>query len=88
MGKLNDTLAELDLNASGWLSFAARLLPTGQLGQFVTAGGALFNDTGLERLHALFGGALSLPAAALLSGAFLVSRLQRFCGVRSSYAED
>ena len=87
MCKLNDALAELDLNAPGWFTFAARLLPTGQLGQVVTAGGALFNHSGLAGLHAVFGGALSLPAAALVSGALLVSRVCYFCGVSSSSAQ-
>ena len=79
MEKANHMLAELDLGMFGWVTLNARLLPTGLLGQFVSAGGALFSDSGFEGLHTAFGGILSLPAALLLSGAVLASRLRRFC---------
>lgn len=57
---------------------AVRALPLGLLAQFLTAGQALFRDTGLWGVHAALGVMLALPVAGLLGGALLVRRLRGF----------
>ena len=74
----HDTFAELDRGTPCWFTAAARILPVGILTQFLSAGAALFGDSGLWRLHAALGGALFLPAAVLLGGAVFVARLRGF----------
>lgn len=72
------TFAELDRSTPRWFAVAARTLPLGILVQFLSAGASLFGNSGLWGLHASFGGALALPAAALLVGAIFIARLRGF----------
>ncbi len=74
----HDTFAELDRGTPRWFAVAARALPFGILVQFLSAGASLFGNSGLWGLHASFGGALALPAAALLVGAIVIARLRGF----------
>lgn len=74
----HDTFAELDRGTPRWFAVAARILPLGILVQFLSAGASLFGDGALWRLHASFGGALFLSAAALLVGALFIARLRGF----------
>lgn len=74
----HDTFTELDRGTPGWFRFSARFLPVGILGQFLSAGGALFHEGSLWGLHAAAGGILALPAIALLVGALSVPRLRGF----------
>lgn len=78
MEAVHDTLAELDRGTPRWFIVAARILPLGILVQFLSAGVSLFGNSGLWGLHASFGGALILPAAALLVGALVIARLRGF----------
>lgn len=78
MDKVHETFAELGRGTPAWFTVAARILPAGILGQFLSAGSALFSNNSLWGLHAALGGALSLPAVTLLAGALLVPRLRGF----------
>lgn len=78
MEKQHDTFADLGRGTPGWFTFSARILPVGLLGQFLSAGAALFSGSDLWDLHGMLGGALSLPAATLLAGTAFVSRLRGF----------
>ncbi|MCA1494195.1 hypothetical protein I6F11_25165 [Ensifer sp. NBAIM29] len=78
MEKPSDTFVDLGRGTPAWFMFAARILPVGILGQFLSAGLALFRDSSLWGLHATLGGALSFPAASLVAGALFVSRLRGF----------
>ncbi|RMC33920.1 DUF6220 domain-containing protein [Paracoccus alkanivorans] len=73
-----DTFTDLDRGMPGWFIFSAWFLPVGILGQFLSAGSALFHDSGLWGLHVAAGGILVLPAIALLVGALSVPRLRGF----------
>lgn len=61
-----------------WFTLFARVLPLGLLTQFLSAGSALFRDQSLWGLHGAIGGALSVPALALLAGAIFFPRLRGF----------
>ncbi|SDA61993.1 DUF6220 domain-containing protein [Sinorhizobium sp. NFACC03] len=78
MDEIHDTLADLDAGTPVWFTFAACLLPVGILGQFLSAGLALFSDISLWELHAILGGGLSLPVITLLIGSLIVARLRGF----------
>jgi hypothetical protein len=78
MERTHDTFTDLHLGTPGWLTFSARLLPIGIVGQFLSAGTALFRDTEWWGLHAGLGGALSLPVVALVAAALFVRRLRGF----------
>lgn len=77
MNKIHDTLVDLG-GTPVWFIVAARSLPIGILGQFLSAGLALFRDSGAWGLHAAFGGTLSLPVIALFTGTLFISRLRGF----------
>ncbi len=78
MEKTHDTFRDLAAGTPGWFTFSARILPAGILGQFLLAGIALFRDGEMWGMHAALGGALSLPAGALLAGSLFVPRLRGF----------
>jgi hypothetical protein len=78
MERLHDTMADIGRGTPAWFLFSARLLPVGILGQFLSAGLALFGGNNLWGLHAGIGGTLSLLVVALLAGAMLVPRLRGF----------
>lgn len=75
---MHDTFVDLKRGTPGWFTWSARILPVGLLAQFLSAGVALFQDSSLWGLHAVAGGALSLPAAALVGGALFVGTLRGF----------
>ena len=76
--QLHDTFVDLERGTPGWFTWSVRILPIGILGQFLSAGIALFQDGGLWSLHATVGGALSLPVVALACGALFIGRLRGF----------
>lgn len=78
MAKMHDTFVDLGGGTPGWFTFSARILPLGILGQFLSAGTALFRDADMWALHAAVGGTLFLPAATLLAGALYIPRLRGF----------
>lgn len=78
MGKTHDTFADLARGTPVWFTLAARALPIGLFGQFLSAGAALFREPSLWGLHGAMGGALSVPVLALLGGALCLPRLRGF----------
>ncbi|WDZ79061.1 DUF6220 domain-containing protein (plasmid) [Ensifer adhaerens] len=78
MDKIHDTLADLSGGTPVWFTVAACILPVGILGQFLSAGLALFSDSGHWGLHAFLGGALFIPVTSLLTGSLIVARLRGF----------
>lgn len=78
MERLHDTMADIGRGTPAWFLFSARLLPLGILGQFLSAGLALFGGKNLWSLHASTGVTLSLLVVALLAGTLLVPRLRGF----------
>lgn len=78
MERSHDTFTDLPAGTPVWFTLAARALSLGPLGQFRSAGTALFHDGGMWRLHAGLGGALSLLVLALLCGTLFVRRLNGF----------
>jgi hypothetical protein len=70
--------SDLGRGTPGWFTVSAWILPGGIMSQFLSAGVALFHDSGLWGLHAALGGALSLPVIALLAGTLVVPRLRGF----------
>ncbi len=78
MEKTHDTFADLGSGTPLWFTFSGRVLPLGLLGQFLSAGTALFRDGELWGMHTALGRALSLPAIVLLGGALFLPRLNGF----------
>ena len=78
MKETHDTFADLSRGTPVWFTLSAKALPFGLLGQFLSAGMALFGNGVTWSLHATVGGALFLPVAALLGGSLLVRRLNGF----------
>lgn len=78
MGKTHDTFTDLAAGTPMWFTLAARGLPIGILGQFLSAGTALFRDTELWGLHGAIGRTLAVPVFALAGGAIFLSRLRGF----------
>lgn len=76
--KMHDTFVALASGTPMWFVLSARGLPIGILGQFLSAGIALFENGGAWGLHAAVGGILAAPVAALLGGSLLVRRLRGF----------
>lgn len=78
MERTHDTFSDLHLGIPNWFTFSARLLPIGILGQFLSAGIALFRNPEWWGLHAGLGGALSLPVVVLVAAALFILRLRGF----------
>ena len=77
-GATHDTLTDLGRGTPVWFSLSGRLLPVWILAQFLTAGLALFGETGTWDLHAGLGAGLALPVLCLAGGAIAVPRLRGF----------
>lgn len=78
MGGTHDTFTDPGAGTPMWFTLAARILPIGILGQFLSAGTALFRDAELWGLHGAMGGALAVPILALAYGAVFLRRLRGF----------
>lgn len=78
MGKTHNTFTDLAAGTPAWFTLAARGLPIGILGQFLSAGTALFRDVELWDLHGAIGGTLAVPVFALAGGAVFIHRLRGF----------
>lgn len=78
MTKTHDTLVDLHLGTPRWFTLCAWLVPLGLLGQFLTAGVALFQESSFWETHAAFGGALSVPIIMLFGGSLAIRRLRGF----------
>ncbi|WP_353476781.1 DUF6220 domain-containing protein (plasmid) [Salipiger sp. H15] len=78
MEKMHDTFTDLGAGTPSWFTLAARALPISLLGQFLSAGTALFQDSDLWSLHTAIGGTLAVPVLALAGGALAVPRLRGF----------
>lgn len=78
MGETHDTFTDLAAGTPVWFTLAARSLPIGIFGQFLSAGTALFRDAELWGLHGAIGGALAVPVFALAGGAVFIHRLRGF----------
>ncbi|MCO5064359.1 MAG: DUF6220 domain-containing protein [Rhizobiaceae bacterium] len=76
--KMHDTFADLALGTPFWFTLSARILPIGLLGQFLSAGAALFRNANLWSLHTILGASLLISSIILLGGALLVRRLRGF----------
>lgn len=74
----HDTFAALKLGTPFWFVAAARLLPAGSYGQFLSADLAFLFGAEMWLLHIALSGALALSAFALLGGAVFVARLRGF----------
>ncbi|WP_460080087.1 DUF6220 domain-containing protein [Roseibium sp. LAB1] len=75
MIKRHNTFEHLGAGIPWWYSFSARALPVGILGQYLTAGLALFRDGELWGLHAASGLVLTGFVGTLTGGSLLVARL-------------
>lgn len=75
---VHDTLTDLARGTPVWFTLSGRLLPAALLAQFLTAGLALFGETGDWTVHAGLGSAISLPVLCLAGGALAIPRLRGF----------
>lgn len=78
MAKIHDTFDRLSEGTPWWFVLSARVLPIALLGQFLTAGLALFRDQDLWGLHEVLGLSLIAVVGVLASGSLLVARLRGF----------
>jgi len=78
MVKTHDTFRDLHLGTPSWFTFCARLLPMGLLGQFLSAGIALFHNNHLWGFHAALGWFLLVPITMLFGGTIFVRWLRGF----------
>lgn len=76
--KKHDTFVDLARGTPMWFTLSARGLPLGILGQFLSAGTALFQNGEVWGLHAAVGGVLLVPAAVVFGGSLLIQRLRGF----------
>lgn len=78
MTKVHDTLTELHLGTPLWFVLSARLLPLDIVGQFLSAGAALFIGAWDWQIHKAIGGTVFVPIVILCAGVFAVPRLRGF----------
>ena len=74
----HDTLVDLGRGTPAWFTLSGRLLPAGLLAQFLTAGLALFGETGDWAVHAGLGSAIAVLILCLAGGALAIPRLRGF----------
>lgn len=78
MKKQHDTLADIAGGMPLWFVLPTRALPLGLLGQFLSAGLALFSDEGLWDIHRGIGAVVGMTVTVLAAGGILVHRLRGF----------
>lgn len=78
MKKQHDTLVDHAGGTPLWFVLSTRALPLSLLGQFLSAGLALFSDEGLWDIHRGIGAVVGMTVTVLAAGAVLVQRLRGF----------
>lgn len=74
----HDTLVDLGRGTPAWFTLSGRLLPAGLLAQFLTAGLALFGETGDWTVHTALGSAIAVLILCLAGGALAIPWLRGF----------
>lgn len=76
MSELKSHVTNSSQKVPRWYPLLAGVFLCGVLGQLLIAGGALFSNGELWKIHAIVGGALFFPASALLVATLYVPQLR------------